>query len=499
MESFSGNVMAQSDFEKLAHVHHHRLQHGRRVLNEAALELDALQRRRQTAARHLASCSDLMDEAETLLAGLRVSNAEQRKVLDEAAKSLSAPKRPLPQSSVHSFERLEILDEAADVDELVRVHLDYAKRHNVDCDSRLSNLLPLKTVEDLRQRLDEDFTYHTARCDKYEYMIAGTAGILGGLVDVFLVAAPGEGVLGVWADDAVDASVRGFARLCGWTPSEDSDPTRSAIGFLERQFRVNYDHRHGADVGHAFQMGAKNHHIKSLAHSPDIVGLFFSILGQFTDMAYFVDDGRLFSVAGNGELASRTVPSKIFAGFVNWLGHLFSDVAGSSGAVNRGAGIPIPFFGLLQFVNVGEFGLYRQPFSKICVQVFEKGYDLRHGLAMTVPVVLTELIVRVMYMLKRWLCHSEPLSPRVAFAKTPELQRMLFVAHGALCIVDAGDAALRSGGNMIAFLARTNLVAWVRFGLLAYKEFSMLVKSGHIDANKLDSWIEEEYRRLLVN
>lgn len=77
MESFSGNVMAQSDFEKLAHVHHHRLQHGRRVLNEAALELDALQRRRQTAARHLASCSDLMDEAETLLAGLRVSNAER--------------------------------------------------------------------------------------------------------------------------------------------------------------------------------------------------------------------------------------------------------------------------------------------------------------------------------------------------------------------------------------------------------------------------------------
>ena len=117
--------MAQSDFEKLAHVHHHRLQHGRRVLNEAALELDALQRRRQTAARHLASCSDLMDEAETLLAGLRVSNAEQRKVLDEAAKSLSAPKRPLPQSSVHSFERLEILDEAADVDErfLVKTRL----------------------------------------------------------------------------------------------------------------------------------------------------------------------------------------------------------------------------------------------------------------------------------------------------------------------------------------------------------------------------------------
>ena len=329
-------------------------------------------------------------------------------------------------------------------------------------------------------------------------MIAGTTGLLGSLVDIFLVGAPGEGIIGELSDEAANKAVQGFARLCGWTPGEGSDPTKSAIGFLERMFKVGYDHRHGADVGGAFSMSTSNHHLKSLSHSPDLLGLFTAILTQFTGKAYFVSGGSLFAVDATGELYGGTVASKIFAGFVNWIGHLFSDVAGSSGASGRGSGIPIPFFNLLQFVDVGQFGQYRQTFATICVKVFEQGYDFRHGMALAVPVLLTELIVRVMHMLKRHVVDHEALELRSAVQMTPELQRMLFVAQGVLCLMDAGDAALRSGGDIVTFLLRTNLIAWVRFGHLACKEMRQLLHCGHIDAAKFDAYLEEEYQRILV-
>jgi len=73
-----------------------------------------------------------------------------------------------------------------------------------------------------------------------------------------------------------DTAVQKFAKFCGWKgPKEGSDPVASAIGFLERNFKVNYDHQHGTAVGKRFDMSTKNHHLKSLGHSPDLVGLFF--------------------------------------------------------------------------------------------------------------------------------------------------------------------------------------------------------------------------------
>ncbi|HHW2589764.1 TPA: hypothetical protein ACUUDZ_005739, partial [Pseudomonas aeruginosa] len=224
-----------------------------------------------------------------------------------------------------------------------------------------------------------------------------------------------------------DKAVQTFASWNGWKgPREGKDPTASAIGFLERMYKVNYDHRHGGDVGGLFDMSTRNHHIKSLAHSPDLVGLFFSILDQFTSTAHFVDGGRLISVdTDTFELQGSNLVAKLFCGFMNWLGHLFSDMAGSSGAQQRGSGIPIPFFALLQFINVGEFGKHRQTFAKIAVQVFEQGYDLRHGLAMAIPVLLSELLTRVTWVVKQRFYHQKDWSECIPSASNPELRRML--------------------------------------------------------------------------
>jgi hypothetical protein len=378
---------------------------------------------------------------------------------------------------------------------------DYATQHHIDlsADPFKTLMSPLQRIE-LEKRIKDEFSLKKANCDKYDYMIAGTCGVIGGLIDVFFVGLPGEGKLTHLTDSAVDGAVEKFAGVCGWEGArEGSDSTQSAIGFLERNFKVNYDHRHGGDVDGLFKMSTKNHHIKSLGHSPDLVGLFFSILGQFTNTAQFISDGKIISIdTDNFELQGSSFIAKVFSGFVNWLGHLFSDVAGSSGAEGRGSGIPIPFYSLLQFINVGEFGQHRQTFATIAVKVFEKGYDFRHGIAMAIPVLVTELMTRITWVIKQRTYHNKPWSECIPSANNPELRRMLLVSHGTLCLIDAGDAALRSGGDMVQFLLRTNMIGWARFGTLAIKELNAWYNAGHIDADAVDEYLEEDYKKMLL-
>ncbi|MGV4327231.1 hypothetical protein ACM6RJ_10440, partial [Trueperella pyogenes] len=64
----------------------------------------------------------------------------------------------------------------------------------------------------------------------------------------------------------------------------------SAIGFLEKQFKVGYDQAKTADTfGVVKNMLPKNHHAKSAAHYPDFIGLIASICNQFTDSSTFFD------------------------------------------------------------------------------------------------------------------------------------------------------------------------------------------------------------------
>ena len=105
------------------------------------------------------------------------------------------------------------------------------------------------------------------------------------------------------SDNATNSLVERFAKLNGWNgPKGNSDPTKSAIGFLERNFKVNYDHQHGSLVNDFMAMSASNHHLKSLAHSPSPLGLIFSLLDQFRGTATFIDNGQLITVTAESQL-----------------------------------------------------------------------------------------------------------------------------------------------------------------------------------------------------
>lgn len=308
------------------------------------------------------------------------------------------------------------------------------------------------------------------KCDKIDYLAAIGCGAFGGIIDIFLVGDPASSKLVKWTDALTDNVVMKFAKLLGW---KDNGKTASAIGFLENKFPVNYDQRHTADVGGQFVMSAKDHHLMSLAHSPDIIGLFFSILAQFISKAAFVANGQIIFVdTKTQELYGGNLIAKLFCGVANWFGHIMSDAAGSSGSVKRGSGVAIPFYELLQFCNFGKFnvGKDKQDLATIARRAFSEGYDFRFGMAMAIPVLITDLSIRLIWALRRHFQYGYDIKDCIPNDTHADLRIMLMFGNGTLCIIDGLDALIRSGGNALSFFMRFNLIAWFKFIMMILKE-----------------------------
>lgn len=344
-------------------------------------------------------------------------------------------------------------------------------------------------------------------CDKLDYILATSSGALCGIIDIFLVGKPGESPLGNITDKWFVARTIDFAKLCD-PDKKNFDSLDSALRFLEKKFKVPYDQTGLGDAGKTiFDLTAKNHHFKSLAHNPSLLGLFFSILDQFSNTSHFVTDGQLVSLQQadeKWELRGGNIPSKLFCGFANWIGHLISDVSGSSSSAakgNRGTGLPSPLWTWTNDIIAikAKLGLSitetDKAMNELALNIFEKGYDIRFQTAQAIPVFLNELLVRLIYAIRRLFRYfSEIPKTERSFAlmwkkcepfSNATVKRMLTVAHGTFCLVDVGDAVGRSliaGGdtfNAVEFVLRLNVVGVGRFAISLYGETRRAISYNH--------------------
>ena len=248
----------------------------------------------------------------------------------------------------------------------------------------------------------------TPDCDKLDYALAASSGVLCGLVDMFLVATPGATPLGDVTDKWFADKTIQFAKLCKWDGKIDErDELHSAIKHLEEYFKVPYDHTSaGPGLNKIYNITTENHHFKSLAHNPTLCGLYYSILDQFSvgkslDNSHFVSQGELFIHEYDGKfvLEGSNLPSKFFSAFANWIGHLISDNSGSHSSKGRGMGIPSPLWTWMNDVVVirDKLGLksteFEKHFNDFACKLFEKGYDARFQTAQAIPVFINELVV----------------------------------------------------------------------------------------------------------
>lgn len=319
-------------------------------------------------------------------------------------------------------------------------------------------------------------------CDKYDYLTAVACGVIGGILDIFFVGMPGESALSNWTDEQVDNAVKSFAKMLGWNPREEKRANvASAIAYLEQNFKVNYDQKYSSEVENLFRMSTRNHHMMSLSHSPDIVGLFFSVLNQFTSTSSFIANGQVITISTkNFELQGSNFISKLFCGVANWFGHIMSDIAGSSGSrgnKGHGTGVVIPFYELFQFCKFGKFrvGKDKQDLATIAVRAFQEGYDFRFGLATAIPVLMTDLSIRLIWALRRHFQYGKPLVNCIPTNKHADLRVMLLFGNGTLCAIDGIHAGISSSGNFLIFFMKLNVVAWFRFVMLVCKEICIRV------------------------
>ena len=327
-------------------------------------------------------------------------------------------------------------------------------------------------------------------CDKTDYILAACSGILCGALDIFLVGKPGDSIAGDAVDKWVEDKVYNFAIRNGYNP-RNGKSVSGAIKYLSDKYKIPYDQTGVGDAAKdVFGLSPKSHHFQSLGHNPTILGLFFSILDQFQNTSHFVVGGNLIRLeqAGDGwELRGSNFTTKLWCGFVNWLKHLLSDVAGSGSNKGRGMGLPAPFLAWVNDIMFIKRNLniptseFDENLCNFACQIYEQGYDLRFQTTQAIPVLINELIVRLMYTIRRtiqYLSETEKEERNMGMMwdrckpfGNPSVKRMLTVAHGTFCAVDIGDATIRgfaAGGgtfNLSEFVMRVNIAGVGRFAI----------------------------------
>lgn len=366
--------------------------------------------------------------------------------------------------------------------------------------------------QELNERIDESLETIkrlTPECDKLDYILAASCGALCGAIDIFLVGKPGESPIGEVTDKWFEERTKDFAKLCGW--KDNGKGLQSAITHLEKKFKVPYDQRGAGDAASfVFDLNPANHHFKSLAHNPTLLGLFFSILDQFStpNQSHFVTGGELIALQNaddSFELRGNDVPSKLFCAFVNWIGHLISDMSGSSSSKGRGMGIPSPIWSWTNDIIVIKQKLkipvadFDKSINELALNIYKEGYDVRFQTAQAIPVFINEALVRLIYAVRRLVKYFETVDKEERSFKrmwkecepfsNATVKRMLTVAHGTFCLIDAGDATIRgfaAGGgtfNVAEFAMRLNIVGVGRFAISLYGEANRTLKKAEEKEN----------------
>ncbi|GGS43527.1 hypothetical protein [Deinococcus knuensis] len=288
------------------------------------------------------------------------------------------------------------------------------------------------------------------RLDGVDVAIAGIAGVLAGVVDVALVGVPpapprlGQparpgGTLNTWVRDAMQRGV-------------PEDLRRE----YERFSKVPYDPSINSGLGqHIPGLTPSTHRLHSLGHDPllgFIVGVADILRGTFTAVG---QDGKLICQTN----APERMVAGLFAALAKQFKHLLSDV-------NTPAGLPAPLMGLSQFMQFGQLTDKNLNVAELTRLMYRDGYDFRHFLATTIPVLLIEVLVRVAF-LARQLALGKSFKEAFPHAGQPKLRTMLVVAHGTAAGINAGKIAVSR--NPLSF----SMAQWAAFGRYLLPELKL--------------------------
>ena len=152
--------------------------------------------------------------------------------------------------------------------------------------------------------------------------------------------------------------------------------------------------------------------------------------------------------------------SDLFAALYKQIVHFKSDITTSMG-------LPAPLMSLFNLLQFGSIGEEELTIAEIVQGMYYEGYDFIHFCSMSVPTMITEVVIRLGYAIKR-VKEGNKIKDSIPFSlsrdKHPKLATMLFVGHSAAVAVNAGKVAFMKNPMAI------NYSQWIAFAKYSYTQ-----------------------------
>jgi len=335
----------------------------------------------------------------------------------------------------------------------------------------------------------------------------------------------------------------------------------SALTKLQEKFEIPSDNLWS---GAGIKVTADTHHLDDFAHHPTVIGLFAAIISVVFRVGIFVNKEGKWSLqiakfkdkdeakkwflqimlpitlsglltwllyilkSNKKEEIDKKIPKPIQKLIVflaevpaiitileitnNWLGHLVSDMAGSStsaGKGREGMGIPGLFMSLFKYLSsIPPLNL--TPLPGIVDELYrDERFDLRAEIAtldqlgkQAIPVIAGDLLVRSFYFIRRLAVeykeHGDWNSVNwrnVIPFKNRTIVRMMTIESGTFMAIDLADAAIRSAvknaGQVASptfwkdFILRVNFVGIGRFAIAIGTDVGMGMKKSALENKRM--------------
>ncbi|SMP72468.1 hypothetical protein [Anoxynatronum buryatiense] len=315
--------------------------------------------------------------------------------------------------------------------------------------------------------------------DTVDVIIPVVAGILSGAIDCFF---------GGFVKTASGKSVPGTLSDYVGKLFDNALPAEK-ISELEKLAKVTYDAQDNRNTTiYVDTLSSYFHRFLQLGHDP-ILGFVFGVADMLRGTMTTIDYNGKFVVQFMENYSDRKA-SSLFEAIAKVFLHMLSDV-------NTPASLPVPFMALFNKLQIGSIGEEKLNIAELVKSMYGQGYDFRHFCAMSIPVMIIEVVVRVSYFVKRLAeghSFSEAISVGLNHEKKPKLGTMLFIAHSASTAINTGKVIFTENPLDI------NYPQWIAFTRYSVKQLKWVLynKPALRDKYVMDA-INNEWSELSVS
>lgn len=313
------------------------------------------------------------------------------------------------------------------------------------------------------------------KLDMIDWSIPILAGILSGVIDIALVGIPARTRKGTSAGGLSNYIRDLFEKRF---PPEEMERL-GGKKFTKTPFDAQDNRNTVIDV---VGLSAYYHRLLELGHDP-ILAFIVGVLDVLKGTMTTIDKNGGIVVQAIKNYADRQ-ESSLFLAIAKVLRHLKSDFTTSMG-------LPAPLMGLFNLFQFGSVGEYEQTIAEIVQGMYYEGYDFIHFCSMSIPVMVTEVIVRISYGIKRKV-EGNKLKDCIPFTANrtnhPKLGTELFIAHSVATAINTGKVAVTKNPLSI------NYPQWIAFAKYSFSQLKwILINKPEMRYKYVQGFIDDEW------